>query len=211
MPPATNDDRVVAVEFDTFMNRGFDTSDNHMGIDINSLISKAHVNTSEPGRTLTSGAMMTCGVTYDNITQRLAAYLQVSDKRYRVETSANLSQELPSVVSIGFSAATGVAAELHEVMAWSFTSTIDRPPPPSPPPVALSPEPSHALPPAAFNKNAHSPPDATSNKIPWKTVGPMLTGAVVAVAACLLGVGGCVWRRRRNFAEYEIPTHVPRH
>ena len=141
---------------------------------------------------------MTCGVTYDNITQRLAAYLQVGDKRYRVETSANLSQELPSVVSIGFSAATGVAAELHEVMAWSFTSTIDRPPPP-PPPVVLSPDPSHA------------PPAATSYKIPWKTVGPMITGAVVAVAACLLGLGGCVWRRRRNFAQYEIPTHVPRH
>ncbi|KAI4997307.1 hypothetical protein ZWY2020_052649 [Hordeum vulgare] len=51
---ATGDDRVVAIEFDTYLNDGFDASGSHMGIDMNSIISGAYTNATVPGRNLTS-------------------------------------------------------------------------------------------------------------------------------------------------------------
>ncbi|CAN6195618.1 unnamed protein product [Urochloa humidicola] len=125
---ATGDDRVVAVEFDTFLNKQFDASGNHMGIDINSLVSKVYANTTLPaggGQTLTSGLVMSCQVSYDNSTQILAADLQIGSERYHISTVADLRLLLPSVVAIGFSGATGSAAELHRVFSWSFNSTLD--------------------------------------------------------------------------------------
>ncbi|KAE8812613.1 Lectin-domain containing receptor kinase A4.2 [Hordeum vulgare] len=40
----TSDNRVVAIEFDTYLNDGFDATGSHMGIDINSIISGAYTN-----------------------------------------------------------------------------------------------------------------------------------------------------------------------
>ncbi|XBI22200.1 hypothetical protein VPH35_063246 [Triticum aestivum] len=132
---ATSDDRAVAVEFDTYLNDGFDTSSSHMGIDVNSIVSWAYTNATVPRRNLTSGLPMTCHISYGNDTKVLAAVLQIGDTTYRVNTSLDPRQFLPSVVAIGFSGATGVAVELHQIMSWSFDSTLDpRPAPKSPPP-----------------------------------------------------------------------------
>ncbi|KAI5002134.1 hypothetical protein ZWY2020_026784 [Hordeum vulgare] len=126
---ATGDNRVVAVEFDTFLNVESDNSDSHMGIDVNSIISRAYTNVAVPGKNLTSGLPMTCGISYGNETKVLAAVLQIGDVTYRVNTSVDLRQMLPSVVAIGFSGATGVAVEQHQVLSWSFNSTLDPSPP----------------------------------------------------------------------------------
>ncbi|CAL5088789.1 unnamed protein product [Urochloa decumbens] len=126
--------RAVAVEFDTYMNAEYlDNSNNHIGIDLNSLISNASTNTNVPGKNLTSGLLMTCRITYDSSTKRLAADLRIGDADYHVEASADLRQLLPSEVAIGFSGATGIAQELHRVLSWSFNSTLDKSSPPAPP------------------------------------------------------------------------------
>ncbi|CAN6204201.1 unnamed protein product [Urochloa humidicola] len=175
---ATGDNRLVAVEFDTFLNTNYnDTSDNHMGINVNSLISKAQTNTSVPGKNLTSGLVMTCQVSYINSTKLLAADLQISDATYHVNTSVDLRLLLPSVVAIGFSGATGAAVELHRVLAWSFNSTLDRPATPFSP----SPAPSH------------SPSSSTSfdrggravSRVPWKIV-VAIVGVVLVLGLCAL-------------------------
>ncbi|XP_044336259.1 L-type lectin-domain containing receptor kinase IX.1-like [Triticum aestivum] len=126
---ATGDNRVVAVEFDTFLNVESDNSDSHMGIDVNSIISRAYTNVAVPGKNLTSNLPMTCHISYSNDTKILAAVLQIVDVTYRVNTSVDLRQMLPSVVAIGFSGATGVAVEQHQIMSWSFNSTLDPSPP----------------------------------------------------------------------------------
>ncbi|KAI4968625.1 hypothetical protein ZWY2020_045955 [Hordeum vulgare] len=94
---ATGDDRVVAIEFDTYLNDGFDASGSHMGIDINSIVSRAYTNAA------------------------------IGDTTYRVNTTIDLRQFLPNLVAIGFSGATGVAVELHQIVSWSFESTLDPP------------------------------------------------------------------------------------
>uniref|UniRef100_A0A8I6XJY3 non-specific serine/threonine protein kinase n=1 Tax=Hordeum vulgare subsp. vulgare TaxID=112509 RepID=A0A8I6XJY3_HORVV len=99
-------ERLVAVEFDTYLNSwSWDHNDNHMGIDIS----------------------------YDNHTGILAALLRIDGDGppYSVNTSVDMKRELPRQVSVGFAASTGLCAELHRVASWSFSSTLDDAPVPS--------------------------------------------------------------------------------
>ncbi|KAE8802402.1 L-type lectin-domain containing receptor kinase IX.1 [Hordeum vulgare] len=121
---ANGDDRVVAVEFDTYRSHG-EQNDNHVGIDVNSINSQ---NSTEVLKRLGSDdAVVTAEVTYDNRTSVLVARLQVSgDERwYTVSTSVDMKEHLPQQVAVGFSAATGVCIELHQVLSWSFSSTLE--------------------------------------------------------------------------------------
>jgi len=132
-PVMIGDYRAVAIELDTFINGDIgDTCSSHMGIDVNSFISQAYTNATLPGRNLTSGLQMTCEVIY-NDAQVLSAVLQIGNATYHVHTSVDLRQQLPNVVAVGLSAATGAAAELHEILSWSFSSTLDKVQSPAPP------------------------------------------------------------------------------
>ncbi|PAN11994.1 hypothetical protein PAHAL_2G233900 [Panicum hallii] len=144
---ATGDSRVVAVEFDTFLNPQWDNSSQHVGIDINSIMSVASIYTDpydSPGhKNLTSDLWMTATVKYDNKTKLLTVDLDIEGYLYHVNHTADLKLFLPEQVAVGFSATTGSSAELHRVQAWSFNSTlekkvtpIDMPPAPSPQPFA---------------------------------------------------------------------------
>ncbi|CAL5080998.1 unnamed protein product [Urochloa decumbens] len=195
--------RAVAVEFDTYMNAEYlDNSNNHIGIDLNSLISNASTNTNVPGKNLTSGLLMTCRITYDSSTKRLAADLRIGDANYHVEASADLRQLLPSEVAIGFSGATGIAQELHQVLSWSFNSTLDKSSPPAPP---FSPAPENG--PGDRGRGFLS-------KVPWRIVGPIIGVVITTIAVLFL----CLWkqwrRKKRDGSEEptleKAPANVPR-
>ncbi|GJM99032.1 hypothetical protein PR202_ga16092 [Eleusine coracana subsp. coracana] len=112
---ATGNSSVVAVEFDTFHNY-WDDSSQHVGIDVNSIRSKAWTNTSVLGKkaiNLASDVMMIARINYDNRTKLLAVDLGINGSSYRVSHTVDLKSVLPEKVAIGFSAATGSAAELH--------------------------------------------------------------------------------------------------
>ncbi|XBI68563.1 hypothetical protein VPH35_047748 [Triticum aestivum] len=117
--------RAVAVEFDTLRNPEVDHCGSHMGIDVNSIASWPYANATLPDRNLKSGLPMTCHISYGNHTQILAAVLQVGNATYNVSTTVDLRDHLPSVVAIGFSAATGRGVEIHQIISWSFNSTLD--------------------------------------------------------------------------------------
>lgn len=118
---ATGD--VVAVEFDTFLNQ-WDKTVNHVGIDVNSIDSKAVVNVTKG---LVSEHAMTAMITYNNLTGVLQAKLRMDDGEppYDVQWNVDMKRSLPEEVSVGFSAATGACIELHQVLSWSFSSTLE--------------------------------------------------------------------------------------
>ncbi|CAD6255910.1 unnamed protein product [Miscanthus lutarioriparius] len=124
---ATGDNRVVAVEFDTFCNVGIDNSTTqHIGIDVNSIVSVASTNT--PGmNNLTSPFTKAAMISYDNVTKMLAVDLQINGTPYALNTTVNLTQSLPETVAVGFSASTGDCVELHQLLSWSFNSTLQEP------------------------------------------------------------------------------------
>ncbi|XP_047056302.1 L-type lectin-domain containing receptor kinase IX.1-like [Lolium rigidum] len=117
------DKRIVAVEFDTLGNTDFPDvmGSYHMGIDINSIVSVAYTNISND---LRAGDVMTARISYDNVTQVLAADLRIGGTSYHVNETVNLRHNLPEEVAVGFSASTGLAIEVNKVLSWTFNSTL---------------------------------------------------------------------------------------
>ena len=81
---------IIAVEFDTFQNLDYaDISDDHIGIDVNSLISRASTtNTTFPQ--LTSNFVKMATVRYDNVTKLLLVDLKINGQSYNVNTTVDL-------------------------------------------------------------------------------------------------------------------------
>ncbi|KAF7104463.1 hypothetical protein CFC21_105359 [Triticum aestivum] len=121
----TGDSRIVAVEFDTAYNVECDNNGNHVGIDVNSLNSTAFTDTTtSPGKNLTSLHLMEATVKYHNDSKMLAVDLVIGDALYQVNATVDLREYLPEEVAVGFSAATARYVELHQILSWSFTSTL---------------------------------------------------------------------------------------
>lgn len=117
---------IVAVEFDTYQNE-WDQSSDHIGIDVNSINSTAV----KPLPSLSLSSVtepMVASVSYNNSTRMLAVMLQMAPqdggKRYELNSTVDLKSLLPAQVAIGFSAASGWSEERHQVLTWSFNSTL---------------------------------------------------------------------------------------
>ncbi|XP_058179655.1 seed lectin beta chain-like [Rhododendron vialii] len=117
--------QIVAVEFDTYRNI-WDPSPNHVGIDINSIVSEATVtlNTS-----MKNGTTANAWVNYNSTTTTLSVYLTYAENpifqgNYTLSYVVNLTKVLPEWVSVGFSGATGGMKETHSVVSWTFNSTL---------------------------------------------------------------------------------------
>ncbi|KAL4625300.1 hypothetical protein ACB092_05G015700, partial [Castanea dentata] len=119
--------QIVAVEFDTFQNL-WDPSAPHVGIDINSIVSKRNVTL--PGSiNITNGSTTNVRVSYDATSQNLSVFLTyATEPAYSWNSSLSYIVDLtilPEWVSVGFSATTGLSIELHTILSWSFNSTLE--------------------------------------------------------------------------------------
>uniref|UniRef100_J3MPZ8 Protein kinase domain-containing protein n=1 Tax=Oryza brachyantha TaxID=4533 RepID=J3MPZ8_ORYBR len=186
---AAGDGRFVAggggaVEFDTFNNtevKDPDDTYDHLGIDINSVISSTNV--SLPNFSLTGN--MTAVIKYDNVTSILAMALQLDDSRnmnYSLSYKVDLKSVLPEKVCVGFSASTTTSVELHQVRSWYFSSSMEPKTAPSPPPV---------VPPPSMPVTAPT----TSGSVRGGVVAGATVGA--ALFAVLLFATAAVFVRRR--------------
>ncbi|WVZ61742.1 hypothetical protein U9M48_011566 [Paspalum notatum var. saurae] len=147
---ATGDGRAVAVEFDTFINvwdgdgDGGDQDggggEQHVGIDVNSIKSAAKTDVTPSEMNLTAPVAKVAVVRYNNATRLLAVDLRIGDAVYRVNATVDFKKSLPGTVAVGFSAATGDCVEAHQILSWSFNSTLALPAPPAPAP-APAPQP----------------------------------------------------------------------
>ncbi|KAM4108862.1 hypothetical protein ACB094_03G077500 [Castanea mollissima] len=121
--------KIVAVEFDTYKNSDFtDQSDNHVGIDVNSIVSKTYASSS---RSFNRGSTVDAWVSYNSTTTNLSVFLTFADNpvfsRYSSSLSyiVDLKAVLPEWVRVGFSAATGDLVESHTIPSWSFSSNLE--------------------------------------------------------------------------------------
>uniref|UniRef100_A0A0D9XCN5 Protein kinase domain-containing protein n=1 Tax=Leersia perrieri TaxID=77586 RepID=A0A0D9XCN5_9ORYZ len=170
--------RTVAVEFDIFQNPEWNDSEyQHVGIDVNSLQSVASTDVNN----LTTGSTMRATVSYDNSTMLLLVDLNVNATlSYQVISTVDLRNVLPEEVAVGFSATTGFSAELHQVLSWSFTSTL-QPRAPAPPP--------------AYGPAPQSPPIPHTKTEPSKKLLVMILAPVV-IACAVSGLILWLWMKK---------------
>ncbi|XP_062203493.1 L-type lectin-domain containing receptor kinase S.4-like [Phragmites australis] len=118
---ATN--HVFAVEFDTVQDFEFgDINDNHVGVDLNSLVSNASASAAPVN--LKSGDTVLAWVDYDGAARRLNVSIATGSSEkpaaplisFRVDLSAVFREQM----YVGFSASTGLLASSHYLMGWSF-------------------------------------------------------------------------------------------
>ncbi|KAL3615078.1 hypothetical protein CASFOL_040739 [Castilleja foliolosa] len=127
---------VLGVEFDCFRNEEFnDTNDNHVGVDVNSLISlSAH----EAGYwredddeetfddlQLNNGRNYQVWIDYAdgviNVTMALVGITRPT--RPLLSVGLNLSDVLQDEMYVGFTASTGTLIQRHNILGWSFSNT----------------------------------------------------------------------------------------
>ncbi|TKW35458.2 hypothetical protein SEVIR_2G376200v4 [Setaria viridis] len=187
----TASDRVLAVELDTIMNPEIrDISSNHVGVDVNSLISEqpqpaGYYDDAAGGAwrdlQLNSRKPMQVWIDYDGQAGQLnvtLAPVQVQKpKKPLISVPVDLSTFMADTMYVGFSSATGVVITRHYVLGWSFS--FDGP-----------------APPLDFSKLPVLP--RVGPKPRSKVLDVMLPLATaLLVAAVLAAVFLIVWRRRR--------------
>ncbi|KAF5467335.1 hypothetical protein F2P56_017166 [Juglans regia] len=122
---------ILAVEFDTVQDFEFgDIKDNHVGIDIDSLVSNKSVpaayfdgNNSKQDLNLQSGQVIQAWIKYDAQNNRLDVKLSPSSVKPRytlLSFEVDLSSILQESMYVGFSSSTGLLASSHYIMGWSF-------------------------------------------------------------------------------------------
>ncbi|THG03687.1 hypothetical protein TEA_014505 [Camellia sinensis var. sinensis] len=117
---------IVAVEFDTYQNL-WDPSSDHVGINVNSMVSVANVTWKS---SIKGGSTANAWVSYNSTTKNLSVYLTYANEPVFTGDSSlsfvvDLRDVLPEWVTVGFSAATDQWVELHEILSWSFNSTLE--------------------------------------------------------------------------------------
>ncbi|XP_042954871.1 L-type lectin-domain containing receptor kinase S.4-like [Carya illinoinensis] len=130
---------VIAVEFDTFKNNEVinEVNGNHVGIDINSIISNVSVpvqqfqvgsDTNKVDLNLTSGLVIQAWIDYNSPLNQLDVRIATDSTKPRssiLSHKVNLSQYLQEYMYVGFSAATGASTSSHYILGWSFNRNGD--------------------------------------------------------------------------------------
>ncbi|EOX91883.1 Concanavalin A-like lectin protein kinase family protein [Theobroma cacao] len=122
----SSNNNIVAVEFDSFQN-DWDPSDDHVGININSIISVTNVTWKS---SIKNGSRANAWVSYNSSTRNLSVFLTYADNPVFSGNSSlayvvDLRNILPEWVRIGFSASTGRQVEIHNILSWSFDSSLE--------------------------------------------------------------------------------------
>ncbi|XP_073272139.1 probable L-type lectin-domain containing receptor kinase S.7 [Primulina huaijiensis] len=123
--------RFIAIEFDTRQDLHFnDPDDNHVGLDIDSLIS---IKTADPKLQeidLRSGNLITAWIDYLNDQKKVEIFLSYSSfkpDKPLMTVEIDLSDYIQEFMYVGFSASTEGTTEQHHIENWSFKTSGFRP------------------------------------------------------------------------------------
>lgn len=125
---ACDDDyyKVIAIEFDTRRNLEFgDPNDNHIGINLGSIVSRVTINASDYGLSFEDGSIHRVRISYDGSSKRMDIWAG-SNSDYLLRSvfskEIDISPYLYEYMFVGFSASTGNRTQIHNILSWNFTS-----------------------------------------------------------------------------------------
>lgn len=133
----------VAVEFDTLMDVEFkDINGNHVGLDLNSMVSSRVGDLGAVDIDLKSGDLVNCWIEYDGSSRVFnisVSYSNLKPGDPLLSFPLDLDQYVNDFMYVGFSGSTQGSTEIHSVDWWSFSSSFDSipsagstaPPPPT--------------------------------------------------------------------------------
>ncbi|KMT02342.1 hypothetical protein BVRB_9g205670 [Beta vulgaris subsp. vulgaris] len=123
----SSSNQMIVVEFDSFVNDDWEPEFEHVGINVNSILSSNYTrwNASEH-----SGNVADVWIDYNATTRNLSVFWSYrNESNSRANSSLVLAIDLPQVVpelvNIGFSASTGTAIERHIIHSWEFYSSLE--------------------------------------------------------------------------------------
>ncbi|CAK9171021.1 unnamed protein product [Ilex paraguariensis] len=121
------DYKAVGVEFDSYHNPEFgDPNDNHVGINLGSIVSTTTINASDVGIHLKDGSIHRAWITYDGLRRyidvRLGSDGKDSTSKLVFSGPLDIAPFLNEYMFVGFSASTGNHTQVHNVFSWNFTS-----------------------------------------------------------------------------------------
>ncbi|KAL8135969.1 L-type lectin-domain containing receptor kinase VIII.1-like [Apium graveolens] len=120
---------VIAIEFDTLMDVEFkDINGNHVGLDLNSIISAQVGDLDSIEVDLKSGDLVNSWIEYSASTQLLnvsVSYSNVKPKQPILSISVDLDEYVNDFMFVGFTGSTQGSTEVHSIGWWSFSSFFD--------------------------------------------------------------------------------------
>ena len=122
--------KLVAVEFDTWPDPSWvDGRRDHVGIDVNSIVSKVKKAWNLTGTGSYGGKnVLMATVSYDGTSEILSVLLKHLNPPYEplnLNCNVKLRDVLPEKVMMGFSAATVNGVPVQAIRSWDFSSTLD--------------------------------------------------------------------------------------
>ncbi|WVY93219.1 hypothetical protein V8G54_032307 [Vigna mungo] len=172
----------VAVEFDTLMDVEFsDINGNHVGLDLNSVVSAQVSDLGSVGVDLKSGDSVNAWIEYDGSNKGLRVWVSYSTVRPKdpiLKVDLDVGMYVNDFMYVGFSGSTQGSTEVHSVEWWSFNSSFD----------------SAAAPATTSAPSATSPPEQKESKSSRKGTVGAVAGVVTAGAFVLaLFAGAFIW------------------
>lgn len=119
----------VAVEFDTLMDVEFkDINGNHVGLDLNSMVSAQVGDLGAINIDLKSGDLVNAWIEYDGTNRGFnisVSYSNLKPKEPILSFSLDLDQFVNDFMYVGFSGSTQGSTEIHNIEWWSFGSSFE--------------------------------------------------------------------------------------
>ncbi|KAK7387356.1 hypothetical protein VNO78_28096 [Psophocarpus tetragonolobus] len=172
----------IAVEFDTLMDVEFnDINGNHVGLDLNSVVSTQVSDLGILGVDLKSGDSVNAWIEYDGDVKGLRVWVSYSNVRPKdpiLKVDLDVGLYVNEFMYVGFSGSTQGSTEVHSVEWWSFNSSFD----------------SAAAPAATSAPSSTSAPEQKESKSSKKGAVGAVAGVVTASAFVLaLFAGVLIW------------------
>ncbi|TYG84563.1 hypothetical protein ES288_D01G259900v1 [Gossypium darwinii] len=201
----------VAVEFDTLMDVEYkDINGNHVGLDLNSVVSSQAADLGGLDIDLKSGNVINSWIEYDSsfgVLNISISYSNLKPKNPILSVSLSLDQYVNDFMYVGFSGSTQGSTEVHSIEWWSFSSRSGSgsgptSPPPSTATTLTNPtaDSFKSPPPLPPSSSSPSPPSSSCHNQLCRE-GPGAVAGVVTAGAFFLALfaGALIWVYSKKF------------